>query len=179
MNRLPVLILILLLTVFLIFSCSDKSAPETKSSGYDSDQSVNSSEYSSEGGGDDMEEAFLIIKANGHTFIARFEDNSSARALKDKLMTGPVEIEMHDYGNFEKVGALPWTLPRNDISITTVPGDVILYQGDNLTIYYDENTWTFTRVARIEGVTREGLLNAFGEGNVTVTIALGQDTDKE
>ena len=93
-------------------------------------------------------------------------------------MTGPVEIEMHDYGNFEKVGALPWTLPRNDISITTVPGDVILYQGDNLTIYYDENTWTFTRVARIEGVTREGLINAFGEGNVTVTIALGYDTDK-
>ena len=178
MNRLPVLILILLLTSFLIFSCSDKSAPETESSGYESDQSVNSSEYSSEEGGTDMEEVILNIKANGHTFIARFEDNSSARALKDKLMTGPVEIEMHDYGNFEKVGALPWTLPRNDISITTVPGDVILYQGDNLTIIYDENTWTFTRVARIEGVTREGLLNAFGEGNVTVTIALGYDTDK-
>ena len=72
MNRLPVLILILLLTVFLIFSCSDKSAPETESSGYESDQSVNSSEYSSEEGGNDMEEVFLNINLRTE-YKKRFE----------------------------------------------------------------------------------------------------------
>ena len=63
-----------------------------------------------------------------------------------------------------------WSLPRNDESITTEPGDVILYQGDQITVYYDENTWNFTRLAKIGSVTREELLEAFGEGNVTVTF---------
>jgi hypothetical protein len=112
--------------------------------------------------------AVLVIEANGHTFYADFEDNSSADALKEKLSSGPLEIELHDYGHFEKVGSLPWSLPRNDESITTEPGDVILYQGDQITVYYDENTWNFTRLAKIGSVTREELLEAFGEGNVTV-----------
>lgn len=114
--------------------------------------------------------AVLVIEANGHTFYADFEDNSSADALKEKLSSGPLEIELHDYGHFEKVGSLPWSLPRNDESITTEPGDVILYQGDQITVYYDENTWNFTRLAKIGSVTREELLEAFGEGNMTVTF---------
>ena len=110
----------------------------------------------------------LVIEANGHVFYASFEDNSSAKALQEKLGDGDLELELHDYGGFEKVGALPWELPRNDVSITTVPGDVILYQGSQITIYYDENTWSFTRLAKIDGVTKEELLQAFGNGNVTV-----------
>ena len=114
--------------------------------------------------------AELVIEANGQQFYADFEDNSSAEALKEKLNSGPVEIDMHDYGGFEKVGPLPWDLPRNDESITTVPGDVILYQGNQITIYYDENTWNFTRLAKIGNVTREKLLEALGDGDVTVRL---------
>ena len=77
---------------------------------------------------------------------------------------------MHDYGHFEKVGPLPWDLPRADETITTRPGDVILYQGNQITVYYDQNTWDFTRLARIEDVTREELLSAFGEGDVKVIL---------
>lgn len=110
----------------------------------------------------------LVIEANDHIFYADPEDNSSADALIEKLSTGEIELELHDYGSFEKVGPLPWDLPRNDESITTVPGDVILYQGNQITIYYDENTWDFTRLAKIEGVTKEDLLDVFGEGDVTV-----------
>lgn len=124
---------------------------------------------------DDMAEAVrpvaeLVIEANGQRFHADFEDNSSAEALKEKLNSGPLELELHDYGNFEKVGPLPWELPRNDESVTTVPGDVILYQGNQITIYYDENTWNFTRLARIGNVTREKLLDALGDGDVTVRL---------
>ena len=114
--------------------------------------------------------AELVIEANGQRFYADFEDNSSAEALKEKLNSGPVEIDMHDYGGFEKVSPLPWDLPRNDESITTVPGDVILYQGNQITIYYDENTWNFTRLAKIGNVTREKLLEALGDGDVTVRL---------
>ena len=112
----------------------------------------------------------LMIATNGKVFYAHPEDNASAQALIEKLSGGPVEIEMHDYGHFEKVGPLPWDLPRTDETITTEPGDVILYQGNQITIYYDQNTWDFTRLARIEDVTREELLSAFGEGDVKVIL---------
>ena len=110
----------------------------------------------------------LVIEANGRVFYASPEDNPSAEAFIENLSHGEIELELHDYGNFEKVGDLPWELPRNDETITTGPGDVILYQGDQITIYYDENTWDFTRLARIEDVSREELLEAFGAGDVTV-----------
>ncbi len=113
---------------------------------------------------------FLVIEANGKSFSTTFENNSSAQALREKLSGGELELQLHDYGGFEKVGELPWTLPRNDESITTKPGDIILYQGNQLAIYYDENTWSLTRLATLDGVTREELLDVFGDGDVTAKL---------
>ncbi|MGI6263942.1 MAG: cyclophilin-like fold protein [Acutalibacteraceae bacterium] len=114
----------------------------------------------------------LVIEANGNRFYATLENNSSAGALIDKLNAGALTVDLHDYGHFEKVGALPWELPRNDERITTAPGDVILYQGDQITVYYDENTWDFTRLAHIGNATREQLLDALGDGDVRATFSL-------
>ena len=113
---------------------------------------------------------FLVIEANGRIFSTTFEDNSSAQALREKLGGGALELQLHDYGGFEKVGELPWTLPRNDASITTKPGDIILYQGDQLSICYDGNTWSLTRLASLDGVTKEELLDVFGDGDVTAKL---------
>ena len=112
----------------------------------------------------------LAIEAGDRIFYADLEDNSSAEAFIEQLSREPVTLELHDYGSFEKVGPLPWALPRNDETITTEPGDVILYQGDQITIYYDENTWSFTRLAKIGSVTRDELLEALGPGDVTVRM---------
>lgn len=79
---------------------------------------------------------------------------------------------MSDYGNMEKVGPIGQSLPRNDQQTTTGPGDVILYQGNSLVIYYDTNSWNFTRIGKIENVTREELLSALGSGSVSVTFFL-------
>ena len=114
----------------------------------------------------------LVIEANGKVFYANFEDNSSAGALKEKLNSGAITVDMHDYGGFEKVGALPWDLPRNDRQITTEPGDVILYLGNQITIYYDENSWNFTRLARIGNATKDELLAALGNGDASVKFSL-------
>ena len=78
---------------------------------------------------------------------------------------------MSDYGSFEKVGDLPQSLPRNDETITTVPGDIILYQGSKITIYYDENTWDFTKLGHIDNITQEELKAILGGGDVTVTLS--------
>ena len=115
----------------------------------------------------------LKITAGEHTFMATFADNSSAEAFQALLEQGPVTVEMADYGGFEKVGPLGTELPRNDRQITTEPGDIILDQGDQITIYYGTNTWNFTRLARIDDPA--DLQDKLGEGAISVTFSLEQE----
>jgi hypothetical protein len=119
-------------------------------------------------------EQLLKIEVNGNTLYADFEDNSSAEALKEKLKTGSLTIDMEDYGGFEKVGDLPFSLPANDKNITTSAGDVILYQGNKLTIYYDTNTWSFTKVAKIRDAD-SSLKSKLGEGKVKATFTINKE----
>ena len=108
----------------------------------------------------------------GKTFIATLADNSSAKALQELLAKGNVTVKMEDYGNMEKVGPLGTALPRNDRPTTTEPGDLILYQGKYLVIYYATNSWNFTRLGKIDHVSGNELKTALGEGDVTVTLSL-------
>ena len=117
-----------------------------------------------------QEESTLKITVNGQELLATFADNSSAREFQELLAQGPLSVEMADYGGFEKVGALGTTLTRNDTQITTQPGDVILYQGNQITIYYGTNSWNFTRLARIDDPS--GLQEKLGDGTVSVTFSL-------
>lgn len=79
---------------------------------------------------------------------------------------------MSDYGYFEKVGPLGQSLPTNNQQITTEAGDIILYQGNQITIYYDRNSWNFTRLGKINGVTSQQLRDILGSGDVNVTFSL-------
>ena len=115
----------------------------------------------------------LQIEVNGHVLNGTLADNTSAEALAELLSEGPLTLNMSDYGSFEKVGPLPQSLPKNDERITTEPGDIILYLGNQITIYYDVNTWDFTRLGRIDGVTQAELMEILGSGDVTVTLSLG------
>ena len=114
----------------------------------------------------------MKITAGDTTFTATFADNSSAKALKELLAEGPLTISMSDYASMEKVGPIGTSLPRNDERITTGAGDIILYQGNSLVIYYDTNLWNLTRIGKINNVTQAELLEAFGDGDVTVTFSL-------
>jgi len=122
----------------------------------------------------DTQETYKMeIKVNGQTLTATMANNSSAAALRELLEKGDLTINMSDYGNFEKVGDIGQTLPRNDEEITTESGDIILYLGNRITIYYDTNTWSFTRLGRIDDTTQQQLKSILGEGDVTVTFSLG------
>ena len=79
-----------------------------------------------------------------------------------------------DYGNMEKVGPLGTSLPRNDRQTSTGPGDIILYQGKYLVIYYSTNSWNFTRIGKIDNTNGAQLKSALGNGDVTVTLSLGK-----
>lgn len=112
----------------------------------------------------------MIVTVQGHDFPLELADNSSAQALAELVGSEGLEIAMEDYGGFEKVGPLPQQLPTNDEQLTTAPGDVILYQGDKLVIYYGANSWSLTRIGRITGFDAEQLRQALGDGDATVTL---------
>lgn len=119
----------------------------------------------------DMKIKIDITSDSGtHTLTALLEDNSSAKTFHEFLKKGPVTIDMHDYGSFEKVGSLGTSLPRNDKQITTSAGDIILYQGNQITIYYDVNSWNFTKLGKIEGKSQEDLKKILGKGNITAVF---------
>ena len=114
----------------------------------------------------------IYAHVNGKVLKILAADNSSADAFLDLLKTGDVTIEMHDYGSFEKVGPLGTTLPQNDEQITTEPGDVILYQGDQITIYYDVNSWSFTRLGKVQDLSQVELKEILGSGDAVVTFSI-------
>lgn len=120
-------------------------------------------------GGDNMK---LNITVNDRVLTATLADNSSVEALVERLQEGPLTINMSDYANMEKVGSLGFSLPRNDESISTEAGDIILYQGNNFVIYYDQNSWNLTRIGKIDNISQSELMEILGKGDVTVTISL-------
>lgn len=163
-------ILYLLLAVLGLSACGNglsptDSAPPPSQSVISEQESSQSQDNSSS-----QEEPMLKISVGDQELLATFADNSSAEAFRDLLAQGPVTVSMDDYGGFEKVGSLGTTLTRNDTRITTQPGDVILYQGNQITIYYGTNTWNFTRLAKINDST--DLQAKLGTGTVQVTFSL-------
>ena len=117
--------------------------------------------------------ALFLIDVGGAQLTVKPADTEAARALMDHLQAGPVKVSLHAYGGFEQVGSLPWDLPANDEQITTVPGDVMLYQGNQVTIFIGSNSWAYTPLGSIEGATPDMLFNAFGGDAVEVTLLLG------
>ncbi len=120
----------------------------------------------------------MYLTIGGVTKTATLVSNSSTEALVAQLQQGNITYEAHDYGSFEKVGALGYTFPENNTQITTEPGDLILYQGSNLCIYYDTNSWNFTRIGKLDNMTQADIkkwVNA-GGGNVSVTLSFSKPT---
>ena len=112
----------------------------------------------------------MKIEVNGSLFTATLADNAAVDALVDWVEEGPVTLELSDYAGFEKVGPLGRSLPASDSQTTTHAGDIVLYQGDQIVLFYGSNSWSYTRLGRIDDLT--GWEDALGSGDVTVTLSL-------
>ncbi len=114
----------------------------------------------------------MTVTVNGKTFSATLEDNDAANALASMLEEGPLTLNLADYGGFEKVGSLGTGLPASDSQTITKSGDIVLYNGDQIVIFYGSNSWSYTRLGRIDDLN--GWVEALGSGDVSVTLALAQ-----
>ena len=109
----------------------------------------------------------LKIEVGGQTFTATLEQNDATAALIAML---PVTLSMRDYSGFEKVGSLGASLPANNAQTTTQAGDIVLYNGNQIVIFYGSNSWSYTRLAHVDDLT--GWSEALGSGDVTVTFSV-------
>lgn len=112
----------------------------------------------------------MTLQIGDSTFTATLESNAAVDALVEMMNDSPVTIQMSDYSGFEKVGSLGTSLPSDDSRTTTHAGDIVLYNGNQIVIFYGSNSWSYTRIGKIDDLA--GWEDALGSGDVTVTFAL-------
>ena len=117
---------------------------------------------------EEITEMKMTVQVGESTFTATLEDNAAVDALVEMMENGPVTVQMSDYAGFEKVGALGISLPTNNSQTTTQAGDIILYQGNQIVLFYGSNSWSYTRLGKIDDLT--GWSEALGSGDVLVTF---------
>lgn len=127
---------------------------------------------------EDMTEKLYITIGN-QTLPVTLVKNNATEALMAALAANPITYEADDYGGFEKVGALGMSLPTNNQQLTTQAGDVILYSGNQIVLFYGSNSWSYTRLGRIDYESLEQLKSFLkaGQGRVSVTLSAENATD--
>ncbi len=120
-----------------------------------------------------MEET-MYITIGEETHTVTMEDNVGTRALVAALQTDNITYLAHDYGNFEKVGYFGQSFPTADHQITTAAGDLVLYNGDNICIFYGSNSWSYTRIGKLDNLSADEVRRFVkaGEGEVAITLSL-------
>ncbi|MCR4708005.1 MAG: hypothetical protein K5746_08675 [Clostridiales bacterium] len=117
-------------------------------------------------------EKTMTLLINGQEISVEWEENDSVEALRELCAEQPLVIEMSMYGCFEQVGPIGTNLPKNDVQTTTEAGDIVLYSGNQIVVFYGSNSWAYTRLGHITDKTADELAEILGNGNVTVTISI-------
>ena len=117
-------------------------------------------------------EAMMQMRIGDTLVAVEWEDNESVRALKNLCSDTPLTIQMSMYGGFEQVGSIGTSLPRNDVQITTGAGDIVLYSGNQIVVFYGSNSWAYTRLGHITNQDAAGMSKLLGNGDVTITISM-------
>ena len=118
------------------------------------------------------EETMLVLAINGTPLSVKWEDNESVQALRELAAEKPITVQMSMYGGFEQVGSLGTSIARSDAQTTTSAGDIVLYSGSNIVIFYGSNSWSYTRLGRITGMTDSELSELLGNSDVTLTLSI-------
>ena len=127
----------------------------------------------SEAGSEEAES--MLQMTIGETLVdVEWEDNESVEALKELCQEGPLTIRMSMYGGFEQVGSIGQSLPRDDNQTTTQAGDIVLYSGDQIVVFYGSNSWAYTRLGHITDKSAQEMAELLGNGDVTITIEMGK-----
>jgi len=175
---------LVLCSVFLLFllgGCAEKEShssqetvmSETETSSTDNpaatEQPAPTEEASVPAETSPTEELTMMLRIDNTEISVQWEDNESVEALKDLIREAPLTINMSMYGGFEQVGSLGTSLPRNDVQTTTEAGDIVLYSGNQIVVFYGSNSWAYTRLGHVELSAAE-MSDLLSHGDVTITL---------
>ena len=152
---------------FTLFACDGKDE-KRQDAVLPSEQTPSENEEESK-----MPEA-VYLTINEHKICVKLEKNSAVEALVQLLKQGDITYTASDYGGFEKVGSLGHTLPHSDVQMTTQAGDVILYNGDQIVLFYGSNSWRYTKLGKMQGISATELKDILTKSQ-TVTVKISLD----
>ena len=124
--------------------------------------------------GDKTMTTTINVTVNGVTKTATLVDNVATKALFELLSKGNIIVKTDDYGGFEKVGTFGTRLPTENSQIDTVPGDIVLYQGNSISFFYDNNGWSYTMIGKLDitDVKEIKTFLAAGKGKTDIILSL-------
>lgn len=114
----------------------------------------------------------MSVTIGNQSFAATLEDNAATREFIKMMEEEPISINMDDYSGFEKVGSLGKSLTTDNRQLTTQAGDIVLYSGNQIVMFYGSNSWSYTKIGKIDDLS--GWEDALGNGSVTVVFSLGE-----
>ena len=119
----------------------------------------------------------MYITIGGQTQLVTLVDNDATRELVAALQSAPITVTLND-NNFEIWGSLGRSLTTKNEQMTAQPGDIVLYNGSNICIFYDSNSWSYTRLGKIDGLSGSQLRTFLkaGQNNISVTLSLTSGT---
>ena len=167
----------LLLSLLLLALCAGCGGGPVPAAGQEADAVQEKEEPRPEDDrNDDTEETnvekVLKLSINDVEVAVAWEDNDSVRALAELAAAGELTVQMSMYGGFEQVGPIGSRLPSSDVQTTTSAGDIVLYAGDRIVVFYGSNSWAYTRLGHITDRDAAGMAELLGSGNVTITISM-------
>ena len=122
----------------------------------------------------DPDEYVLKISGPGGTLYADLADTDAAKGLIDALEKSSLNVSLQDYGGFEKVGDLGIRLTRSDVDMDTGPGDIVLYNGKSIVMFYGSNSWDYTSLAKIPDTTADAMREFLGSGDITLNLSIAK-----
>ena len=119
---------------------------------------------------EEVQEKMLEMKIAGTPVTVAWEDNEAVAALKEYCRDQILTIPMSMYGGFEQVGSIGTSLPQNDVQTTTQSGDIVLYSGNQIVVFYGSNSWAYTRLGHITDKSQDELTSLLSNGDVSITL---------
>ena len=173
MKRNMILAVICIAMMLSISACSDDGKTLYEDQNMES-VTLSSENVDVESPEDEMEvrETAMTMTIGDTKVNVEWEDNQAVEALRNMAEDGDVTIQMSMYGGFEQVGSIGQSLPRDDKQTTTSSGDVVLYSGNQMVVFYGSNSWSYTRLGRISDKNTEEMTDLLSNGDVTITISV-------
>ena len=113
----------------------------------------------------------LMLSIDGTPVTVQWEDNETVSELLTAAQNGAIEVSASRYGGFEQVGSLPQSFSRSDAQMTTQPGDIVLYSGNQLVIFFGSNSWSYTRLGHVNGMSSEELSDLLNKDVVIIELS--------